>query len=46
MPKYERKVKRQTKLSTFEPYLRERVESAKPLWLPTTVLYREIAERG
>ena len=46
MPKYQRKVKRQTKLSAFESYLRERVESAKPLWLPATVLYREIAERG
>lgn len=45
-PKYERKVKRETKLAPFEPYLRERVAAAKPLWIPATVLYREIMERG
>lgn len=46
MPKYVRKVKRPTKLEAYETYLRARQESAKPLWIPATVLLREIAERG
>jgi transposase len=46
VPKYERKVKRATKLAPFETYLRERVAAAKPQWIPATVLYREIQERG
>ena len=45
-PKYERRVLRPTKLVAYETYLRARQESAKPLWLPATVLLREIAERG
>lgn len=45
-PKYERKVKRETKLAAHESYLRARQESAKPLWIPATVLYREIVARG
>lgn len=44
--KYERKVKRETKLLAYEAYLRERLQSAKPLWIPATVLYREIAAQG
>ena len=46
MPKYVRKVQRPTKLGAYESYLRARQESAKPLWIPATVLLREIAERG
>ena len=46
MPKYERKVKQPTKLQAYESYLRARQESAKPLWIPATVLLREIAQRG
>lgn len=45
-PKYERKVKRVRKLEAHEAYLRARQESAKPLWIPATVLYREIVARG
>lgn len=45
-PQYQRKVKRATKLVAHEAYLRGRQESAKPLWIPATVLYREIVERG
>ena len=44
--RYERKVKVPTKLAAYASYLRERVAKAKPHWLPATVLYREIAERG
>ena len=46
VPKYERKVKRPTKLEQFEQYLRERQQAARPDTIPATVLYREIAARG
>ncbi len=45
-PKYEQKVKRETKLAAHESYLRARQESAQPLWIPATVLHREIVARG
>jgi transposase len=45
-PKYERKVKRKTKLADYEGYLRERQKAAAPQWIPATVLFREITERG
>lgn len=37
---------RTTKLDPYRAYLAERVEQAKPRWIPATVLLREIAERG
>jgi transposase len=46
VPKYARKVKRESKLCAYEPYLRERQSAAQPDWIPATVLYREIVERG
>lgn len=46
VPKYERKVKRKTKLAQFEQYLRDRQQAAQPDVIPATVLYREIAARG
>ena len=46
LPKYERKVRRESKLATYEAYLRERQTAAQPDWIPATVLYREIVERG
>lgn len=45
-PKYERRVKRQTKLGPHETYLRARQAAASPEWIPATVLLREIATRG
>jgi transposase len=45
-PKYVRTKLRETKLGPYETYLRERQAAAKPLWIPATVLHREIAERG
>jgi transposase len=45
-PKYDRQKKRPSKLSPFEAYLRERQTAAHPLWIPATVLYREIAAQG
>ncbi|MDB5746492.1 MAG: transposase [Massilia sp.] len=46
LPKYERKVKRNTKLAPHEVYLRERQTAARPNWIPASVLHREIVERG
>ena len=37
---------RQSKLEAFTPYLLERIEAARPDWIPAVVLHREIAERG
>lgn len=37
---------RATKLEPFQVYLIERLEQARPRWIPATVLLREIAERG
>ena len=45
-PKYERRVKRVTKLAAFEGYLRERQAAAHPAWIPATVLLREITAQG
>jgi transposase len=30
----------------FKPYLRERIEAAKPYWIPATVLFRELQTQG
>jgi transposase len=46
LPRYERKVKRATKLAPFEAYLRERQAAAHPNWIPATVLMREIVALG
>ena len=37
---------RATKLDAYKAYLAERVEQARPRWIPATVLLREITERG
>ena len=37
---------RPSKLDAFKPYLRERIEAAKPDWIPATVLFREIQLQG
>ena len=46
LPRYQRKCLRQTKLSPFHDYLRERQKAAHPEWIPATVLFREITARG
>lgn len=46
VPKYERKVKRKSKLANYESYLRERQAAAHPDWIPASVLFREIVPRG
>ena len=35
---------RPTKLDPFKEYLRERIEAARPHWIPAVVLLREIRE--
>jgi transposase len=37
---------RKCKLDPYQGYLRERVDQARPRWIPATVLLREIRERG
>lgn len=44
--RYGPRAARSTKLDAYKPYLLERVEYARPHWIPATVLLREIAERG
>lgn len=46
MPTYSKRGQKKTKLAPFEPYLLKRIEQAKPDWLPATVLFDEILERG
>ena len=45
-PRYGPRPPRPSKLDVFKPYLIERVEAARPHWIPATVLAREIRERG
>jgi transposase len=45
-PRYGPRAPRPCKLDAYKPYLRERIEQARPRWIPATVLLREIAERG
>lgn len=45
LPMYGPRIPRVTKLDPYKPYLLERIEAAKPDWIPATVLLREIRER-
>ena len=44
--RYGPRAQRARKLDAYQGYLAERVEQARPRWIPATVLLREIAERG
>lgn len=46
LPKYRPRTPRPTKLDPFKEYLLERIEAARPHWIPATVLQREIQGRG
>ncbi len=37
---------RPRKVDPFVPYLQARIEAARPDWIPASVLFREIQERG
>jgi transposase len=43
---YGPRAERISKLAPFEAYLLQRIEAARPHWIPATVLLREIRERG
>ena len=45
-PKYQRKVKRPSKLDPFKSYIQARIAAAYPDWIPATVLCDEIEARG
>ncbi|MFN3717050.1 MAG: helix-turn-helix domain-containing protein, partial [Thiobacillus sp.] len=45
-PRYKAREPRPGKLEPFKAYLTERIEAARPHWIPATVLTREIRERG
>jgi transposase len=42
--RYKDREPRPTKLDPFKPYLLERIEAARPHWIPATVLLREVRE--
>jgi len=43
---YTPRAARATKLDPYKAYLQDRVEAARPHWIPAVVLLREIRERG
>ena len=45
-PRYGPRCPRPTKLDPYRCYVRERIEAAKPHWIPAVVLLREIRELG
>lgn len=45
-PQYVARPRRASKLDPFSSYIAERVEAARPQWIPATVIAREIRERG
>jgi transposase len=44
--RYGPRAPRPCKLDAYKDYLRQRVEQARPRWIPAAVLLREICERG
>lgn len=46
MPTYSEREQRITKIAPFKAYLIKRIEQAKPDWIPATVLFNEVVERG
>ena len=43
---YKARQARPRKVDPFVPYLQARIEAAQPDWIPSSVLFREIQERG
>ncbi|MCF1459222.1 MAG: IS21 family transposase, partial [Shewanella sp.] len=46
LPNYADRPSCKTKLEPFKPYLVKRISQALPDWLPATVLFDEVAQRG
>jgi transposase len=45
-PAYSPRPQRPSKLDPFKPYLNQRIQAAAPDWIPASVLFHEIVERG
>lgn len=45
-PNYGPRPERGSKLDPYKEYIHERIEAAKPKWIPATVMYREIKSLG
>jgi transposase len=45
-PSYGPRAARGSKLDAYKGYIHERIEAAKPHWIPATVMYREIQSLG
>lgn len=46
VPTYSERAQKPSKLEPFKPYIQERMDAAKPDWIPAEVLFREILELG
>ncbi len=46
LPTYTPRAARGSKLDPYKPYLLERIKAAHPRWIPATVLFQEIKDRG
>jgi transposase len=46
LPHYRQRSPRPCKLDPFKAYLQQRIEAARPQWIPATVLLRELREQG
>lgn len=46
LPHYRPRAPRPCKLDPFKAYLPQRIEAARPHWIPATVLLRELREQG
>lgn len=46
MPNYTKKQPRPSKLEPYKDYLIKRIDQAKPDWIPATVLFDEVTQRG
>jgi transposase len=43
---YKKRAPKETKLEPYHDYLKQRVDAARPEWLPATVLFIEIKKQG
>tara|TARA_R110002167_G_C12660912_1_gene649898 strand:- start:849 stop:1877 length:1029 start_codon:yes stop_codon:yes gene_type:complete len=45
-PRYSPRPGRPSILTNFKPYIQSRIDAAKPDWIPSTVMHREIVDQG
>ena len=46
LPKYKNRPQKPQKLDNYKNYIKSRIAQADPIWLPATVIFREIKELG